>query len=68
MKPEARQFGLFDPPPGTPPERQEGTGPAPSPAVCYWDHCPNCGARLQNHRCKYVCPTCSYFMSCSDFD
>ena len=34
----------------------------------YWDYCPNCGARLYNHGCKYRCPDCHYFMSCSDFD
>jgi hypothetical protein len=34
----------------------------------YWDHCPNCGARLHNVGCKYRCPRCAYFMSCSDFD
>jgi hypothetical protein len=34
----------------------------------YWDFCPNCGSRLHNRGCKYRCPRCHYFMSCSDFD
>jgi acetyl-CoA carboxylase beta subunit len=34
----------------------------------YWDYCPNCGSQLYNHGCKYRCPRCHYFMSCSDFD
>ncbi len=34
----------------------------------WWDHCPNCGGRLVNHRCKYRCLRCHYHMSCSDFD
>lgn len=34
----------------------------------WWDYCPACGSRLRNRGCKYVCPTCSYFMSCSDYD
>ena len=34
----------------------------------YWDYCPNCSSRLHNRGCKYRCPKCHYFMSCSDFD
>ncbi|MCX8089899.1 MAG: hypothetical protein N3I86_03050 [Verrucomicrobiae bacterium] len=33
-----------------------------------WRWCPRCGHELQNHKCKFVCPRCHYFMSCSDFD
>ena len=33
-----------------------------------WDYCPNCGHHLENRGCKYRCPRCHYFMSCSDFD
>ena len=29
--------------------------------------CPNCGAQLDEQKCKLVCPRCSYFKSCSDF-
>jgi hypothetical protein len=29
--------------------------------------CPSCSARLQESRCKLVCRTCGYFMSCADF-
>ncbi len=34
----------------------------------WWNYCPNCGHELQNVSCKYRCPNCHYFMSCSDFD
>jgi ribosomal protein S27AE len=29
--------------------------------------CPNCGAQLDEEKCKLKCPKCSYFKSCSDF-
>lgn len=34
----------------------------------YWRWCPRCGQELENQRCKFRCPRCHYFMSCSDFD
>ena len=42
--------------------------PAPEMETRHWDHCPNCGGRLVNQKCKYRCTRCFYFMSCSDFD
>lgn len=29
--------------------------------------CPTCSARLAESRCKLVCRTCGYFLSCADF-
>ena len=59
-----RQLGLFDETPAPEPPAIQ-----PPPAACnYWDYCPNCGTRLHNAGCKYRCPRCHYFMSCSDFD
>jgi Zn finger protein HypA/HybF involved in hydrogenase expression len=34
----------------------------------YWKWCPRCGHELENQKCKFRCPRCHYFMSCSDFD
>ncbi|HEY0308746.1 MAG TPA: hypothetical protein VGB94_11350 [Acidobacteriaceae bacterium] len=30
-------------------------------------YCPTCSSRLQESRCKLICRTCGYFLSCADF-
>jgi len=40
--------------------------PAPDPEAVIRT-CPNCGAQLQESRCKLLCPRCHYYMSCSDY-
>jgi hypothetical protein len=39
------------------------TRPAADPA----SYCPNCGSQMKESRCKLVCKTCGFFLSCSDF-
>lgn len=29
--------------------------------------CPTCSTRLQQSRCKLICPQCGYYMSCADY-
>ena len=37
------------------------------PAEHHCVFCPTCSSRLQESRCKLVCRTCGYFLSCADF-
>jgi hypothetical protein len=30
-------------------------------------YCPSCGELLTELKCKLICLTCGYYMSCSDF-
>ena len=48
-------------------ERKAADSPTPEDAEP-WRWCPRCGHELVNHRCKFVCPRCRYFLSWSDFD
>jgi hypothetical protein len=50
--------------PPAPPESLEARSPDPEAVI---RTCPNCGARLQESRCKLLCPRCHYYMSCSDY-
>ncbi|HSM87954.1 MAG TPA: hypothetical protein VLT16_17495 [Candidatus Limnocylindrales bacterium] len=49
-------------PPSSAPAGQQT--PSPADAAGY---CPNCGSRMRESRCKVVCKTCGFFLSCSDF-
>jgi hypothetical protein len=69
VAPDPSQLDLFGLRPRPGPIRSEPERPPSGEAApAYWDHCPNCGSRLANVGCKYRCPRCHYFMSCSDFD
>jgi len=52
-------------------EKLEPRSSAPQPQsvakVDLSSYCPNCGTQMRDSRCKIVCKTCGFFLSCSDF-
>lgn len=48
-------------------ESQAEAGPLKEPPEIASAFCPSCSARLAQRSCKLICPTCGYYMSCSDF-
>jgi hypothetical protein len=44
---------------------QPAAQPVQKPDVS--SYCPNCGSQMRDSRCKMVCKTCGFFLSCSDF-
>jgi hypothetical protein len=53
----------------TPDESQPSTvaNPACPPDEHHSRFCPTCSSRLEDSRCKLICRTCGYFLSCADF-
>ncbi len=41
--------------------------PLTTPSEHHCVYCPTCSSRLQDSRCKLICSTCGYFLSCADF-
>jgi hypothetical protein len=48
-----------DQPPGGPAAPESETD-----AILY---CPVCSTRLEERKCKLICETCGYYLSCSDY-
>ena len=46
-------------------EETQSKGSAVTPDLSVY--CPTCGTRMKDSSCKLKCPTCGFFLSCSDF-
>ncbi len=49
------------------PQTQDEAPTCNLPAEHHSVYCPTCSSRLVDSRCKLVCKTCGYFLSCADF-
>lgn len=48
-------------------QQAEGNPGCPLNSEHHQVWCPTCSSRLQDSRCKLICRTCGYFLSCADF-
>jgi hypothetical protein len=51
----------------TQPTPPAGTDQCPLITEHHSVYCPTCSSRLTDSRCKLICRTCGYFLSCADF-
>ncbi len=48
-------------------QREPAPLDAPARPANASEYCPVCSERLEPRSCKLICPSCGYYMSCSDF-